>query len=362
MRSSVNIGRIFGIKFEIHVTFFLLLAVMFFSDWGQRGLAGAAVSTLFLCAIFVCVVIHELGHSLVARRFGKQARSITLLPIGGVASLDSIPEKPSQEIAMAIVGPLINLVIAAGLYLVIGGWTGEGELNLAPTSMRGFFGGLMGVNVMLAVFNLIPALPMDGGRVLRAILATRMDYVRATGIAAFVGQAIATFFIVFGLFRNFWLAFVGLFIYAGADSEKRHASLQSLLRKVSASEAMTCDFVTLRPDQPIRDAVEQFYQTGQEDYPVVDGSHLSGLLTHDCILAGVREKGVDAPVAEVMDRDVVVVRPETSLEEVCKAMVAKGKTSAIVVDAGQIKGIVPGGPMGMRVRKSQRRGGIKESR
>lgn len=340
MRWSIKIGRIFGINFRIHITFFLLLVFIFLSVLNQRGIGPAILSTLFICAVFVCVLIHEIGHSLIARRFGKQAKSITLLPIGGVAAMEEMPEKPGQEIAMSIIGPFINLFIAVVLYISIGHWTGIGVPDLYPSSVRAFFAGLIGVNIMLAIFNLIPAFPMDGGRVLRGILALKMNYVRATSLAVLIGQALALFFIFFGIFFNWWLALIGLFLYIGAGSEKQHVILRSLLHQVPATEAMATDFQSLRPDERLSDALEYFHRGCQVDFPVISDNGLEGILTRDRILASLHEKGVDVPVSEVMDRTFASVDAKAPLEEVYRKLISSKKTAVAVVDRGQVKGLI----------------------
>ena len=337
---SINIGKIFGIRFRIHATFFLLLFFVFVSVVGQFGINRAILATLLICAVFVCVLIHEVGHSLIARRFGKETKSITLLPIGGVATIEEMPEKPIQEIAMAIVGPFINLAIAGILYMFVGQWTGAGASNLYPDSVKSFFAGLIGINVMLAVFNMIPAFPMDGGRVLRGILAVKMDYVKATSAAVFVGQALAVLFIFFGLFFDWWLALIGVFLYIGAGSEKQQVMLKSILRQVPVGEAMTTDFLTLRPDEPVRNALEHFHHGHQDDFPVIGEGGVEGILTRDRILAGIHEKGLDAPISEIMDRTFVLVAPKTPLDEVYKKLLSTKKTAMIVAEAGEIKGMV----------------------
>ncbi len=340
MRWSINIGKIFGIKFKIHITFFLLLFFIFISVLNQRDFRSAILATLFICAVFVCVLIHEIGHSLIARRFGNEAKSITLLPIGGVATMEEMPEKPSQEIAMSIVGPLINLAIAAILFLFVGHWTGVGAPNLYPDSARSFFAGLIGVNIMLAIFNLIPAFPMDGGRVLRGILATRMDYVQATSVAVTIGQGLAMLFILFGIFFNWWLAIIGLFLHIGAGSEKQQVILKSLLHDVPASEVMMREYRALRPEQMLSEALEQFYHGCQEDFPVIGEKGLEGILTRDRILSSVHEKGLDIPVSEVMDGDFAFVNPQTPLEDIYRSLLSKQKTAVAVVDKGSVKGMV----------------------
>ncbi|HUW20541.1 MAG TPA: site-2 protease family protein [Sedimentisphaerales bacterium] len=340
MRWSLNIGKIFGINFRIHVTFFLLLFFIFASVLHQAGVDKALLATLFICAVFVCVLVHEIGHSLIARRFGRETKNITLLPIGGVATMEEMPEKPAQEIAMAIVGPFINLAIAGILYLFLGRWAGIGVPTLHPDSPRTFFAGLIGVNIMLAVFNLIPAFPMDGGRVLRGILAIKMSYVSATSAAVFIGQAIALFFIFFGVFFNWWLALIGIFLYIGAGGEKQHVMLRSLLHEVPVATAMTTDFRSLRPDEPLSHALEHFHHGCQNDFPVIGDAGIEGILTRDRILASIHDKGLDVPVSDIMDRTFVSVDPRMSLDDVYKKLSSSRKTAVAVVDEGSVKGMV----------------------
>ncbi|UCG55739.1 MAG: site-2 protease family protein [Phycisphaerales bacterium] len=336
---SFRIGKIAGIEFRIHVTFFLLLLVIFVSTTTQAGMQKAWLATLFISAVFVCVLIHEIGHSLIARRFGKEAKSITLLPIGGVASLEEIPEKPGQEIAMAVVGPLINLAIAGVLYLFVGRWS-VSVPSLYPSSATMFFAGLIGVNVWLAIFNMIPAFPMDGGRVLRGFLALTMDYVRATAVAVMIGQGIAMFFILFGIFYNWWLVLIGLFLYIGAGGEKRHVMLRSVLRQVPASEAMTTKYFSLHPDDQLSRALEQFAHGCQDDFPVIGDHGIEGILTRQQILAGIYERGLDVAVADLMDRSVDVVRPETALDEIYKQLQQNGKSAVVVAEGDSVKGMI----------------------
>lgn len=340
MQWSFNVGRIFGIKFRIHVTFLLLLLFIFISVADQKGFNEALLATLFICAVFICVLIHEVGHSLIARRFGKEAKSITLLPIGGVATMEEMPEKPLQEIAMAIIGPFINLAIAAILYLFVGTWSGIGAPNLFPDSARTFFASLITVNVILAIFNLIPAFPMDGGRVFRGILAMKMDYVTATSVAVFVGQALAMLFIFFGIFYNWWLAFIGVFLYIGAGGEKHQVVLKSLLSEVPASAAMTTEYQTLRPEDTLRRAIEHFHHGCQDDFPVVGDHGVEGILTRSKILASLHEKGLDVPVSEIMDRAFDSVASGTPLDEIYRQLTSSGKTAVAVVDDGNVKGMV----------------------
>jgi len=251
MKWSINAGRLFGIKLRIHVTFFLLLLYVFFSDI-KEGFGQAGLSVLFVCAIFACVVIHELSHSLVARRFGREPKSITLLPIGGVAAIDMMPTKPSQEIVISIVGPATNIVIAI-LLALFGGMKMAVALsnNSGLTASQIFITDLIAANIVLAVFNLIPALPMDGGRVFRSILALKFGFLRATLCAVTIGKIIALLFIVLGFFYNPWLALIGLFIFSGANSEKQQAIYLTMLAQRPPDLTIPPEYINLKQDDRI---------------------------------------------------------------------------------------------------------------
>jgi Zn-dependent protease len=252
MKWSINAGRLFGIKFSIHVTFFLLLAYVFFSDI-KEGFGQAGLSVLFVCAIFACVVIHELSHSLVARRFGREPKSIMLLPIGGVATIDMMPTKPSQEIAISIVGPVTNIVIAIVIGLIFRSSVAAAlDENARHTTSQLFIINFIWVNVALAIFNLIPALPMDGGRILRSILAMKFDYLRATLWAVTVGKVIAVIFIIVGFYiQNYMLALIGFFCLAGAESEKRQAIYLTMLAQKPPDLTIPPEYINLKQDDRV---------------------------------------------------------------------------------------------------------------
>lgn len=340
MRWSFKMGKIVGIDFRIHVTFFFLLVFIYLSALSQHGPRTALMAVLFICAIFACVLIHEIGHSLIARRFGKEAKSITLLPIGGVATMEEMPEKPQQEIAMSIIGPLINLAIAGILFLFVGQWDGIRVLTMYPNSANTFLSELISINIILAIFNLIPAFPMDGGRVLRGILALKMDYIQATSLAVSIGQGVSLFFIFFGLFFNIWIALIGVFIYIGAGSEKHEVMLRRVLHKVPASAVMATNFQTLRPDESLSQALEHVYHGCQDDFPVMGESGIQGVLTRKEVLSAIHEKGMQMPVSEVMDRDFFSVKPQEPLDKVYHQLLKKHKTAAVVLEEGLLRGMV----------------------
>jgi Zn-dependent protease len=223
MRSSFKIATIAGIEVRIHLTFLLLLGWIWFTYYQVGGLPGATQGVLFTLALFACVLLHEFGHAFAARAFGISTPDITLLPIGGVARLSRIPDKPWQELVVAVAGPLVNVVIALVLLSVVHVRSGVDQLEDLESPRAELLSQLVSVNVMLIVFNMIPAFPMDGGRVLRALLAMKLPYLRATQIAAWIGQAVAIVFVVLGLLGRPLLMFIGFFIFMGAQQEAHMA-------------------------------------------------------------------------------------------------------------------------------------------
>lgn len=304
MKSSWQIGRVAGIDVHLHFTFLILLGWIALShylerqDW-QDALGGLA----FIVALFTIVVLHELGHALTARQFGIRTRDITLLPIGGVGRLERIPEKPRQELLVALAGPAVNVVLAAILFgvLIVGAeLSAANEFKLVGGH---FLAKLMWVNVSLAVFNLLHAFPMDGGRVLRALLAMRMNYLRATKIAASIGQGMAWVFGFIGLFTNPFLMFIALFVWMGAAQEAGQAQMKSALAGVPVSSVMMTDFRTLEPGDTLARAIEHILSGCQQDFPVVDGGRVAGVLTRSDLLTGLAKQGQLARVADVMHRN-----------------------------------------------------------
>ena len=231
-------------------------------------------------------------------------------------------------------------MIAGILYLFAGHWAGISAPNLYPDSARMFISGLIGVNVILAIFNLIPAFPMDGGRVLRGILALKMDYIKATSTAVFIGQAIAMLFVFYGVFFNWWLALIGFFLYMGAGGEKQQVMMRSVLHRVSIRQVMATDIQALRPDGPLSKALEHVYQGCRDDFPVIGDKGIVGILTRTGVLSAIHEKGVELPVSEAMDRNFISVDLRMPLDEVYQQLLSNHKTAAAVVDRGQLKGMV----------------------
>ncbi|MCL4244824.1 MAG: site-2 protease family protein, partial [Candidatus Dadabacteria bacterium] len=267
MKWSWKLGEFGGIPVYIHATFLLIIAWVVLIHWtGGETLASIIGGVIFVLALFLCVVLHEYGHALTAKRYGIKTRDITLLPIGGVARLERMPDDPMQELKVALAGPAVNVAIAALLYAWLVLTRGLGPLGDLTLTQGSFAERLMLVNIFLVVFNLIPAFPMDGGRVLRALLALRSDYVRATQTAATIGQGIALLFGFIGLFTNPFLVFIALFVWIGAAQEATMVKVRSALGGVPVEKAMLTDFKTVSPDDPLSRLVELTMSGSQQDY------------------------------------------------------------------------------------------------
>jgi Zn-dependent protease/predicted transcriptional regulator len=318
MRWSWKIGRIAGIDLRVHATFLILLAWAGLASYQASGTAvGAARGVLFILALFFSVVLHELGHALTARRYGIPTQDITLLPIGGVARLAYMPKDPRQELRIAIAGPAVTLAIVAVLYVVL-------RLLGLPltraqdilTSRGSFLSQLLWANVSLFLFNLLPAFPMDGGRVLRALLALRMDYVRATAVAAGVGKAFALLFGVIGLFYSPFLVFIALFVWLGAAGEAAEVQRRASLEGVPVERVMIRDVRTLTAHDTLDVALNHVLAGFQQDFPVVDGDRVVGVLTRPKLLEALAKRGREAPVAEVMETTFRTAEPAEPVEGV----------------------------------------------
>ena len=339
MKWAIRVGTIFGVEFRIHITFFILLFFIYIAGM-REGPNQAINAVLFISAVFASVLIHEIGHSLIASRFGKETKSITLLPIGGVATIEEMPEKPVQEIAMSAIGPFINLAIAGILILLVGNWKGLNVPSIFPKSDSEFLQSLININIILAIFNLLPAFPMDGGRILRGILGLKLDFVRATSIAVFIGQAFSLFFIFYGIFFNLWLAIIGVFLYLGAGGEKHQIMMRNVLKNVRVSDITSKNYQTLEPSEPLSKALEKVYHGCQDDFPVVDKGEIKGILDRGSILAAIHERDVNVSVSEVMDTNFIYTEPEKPLTEIYKKLLAKNKSSMAVIKDGKLIGML----------------------
>jgi stage IV sporulation protein FB len=290
---SFQIARVAGIDVRIHATFLLLL-VWLGSGYYQSGGMGAAVAGLtFILLLFVCVVLHEFGHALAARAYGIHTPDITLLPIGGVARLERMPEKPSQELVVALAGPAVNVVIAFGLYVILGKFFDLGDLAGVEDQRGNLLTKLLAVNVMLVIFNLIPAFPMDGGRILRALLATRLKHARATRIAAGIGQALAILLGILGLLGNPMLLFIATFVFFGAQQEAAYATFKESMEETKVAQIMEPPPPLLNPAMTVLEAARMAMGQPASAYPLVDAQlrFLGVVLASDLAAAMAQEGG-----------------------------------------------------------------------
>lgn len=344
MNWSWKLIRVGGIDIRMHWTFLLILAWVGFSQLAAgSGISGALFGIGFVLCLFLCVVLHEFGHAIAARSYGISTRDITLLPIGGLARLERMPKEPKQELVVAIAGPLVNVAIAAGLSVGLLAIDGLNRLSATPavaTSTGGFLANLLWVNVALVIFNLLPAFPMDGGRILRAFLAMRFDYVHATRIAASVGQSMAILFGFLGLFVNPFLLFIALFVFIGAEGEARQAQFQDLLVGVPLGRAMMTEFHSLRPDDSLRDAADLLLSGSQTDFPVVDDSGFRGMLRRADLIKGLKDGGPDRRVDEAMTAGTDFARESDALEDTITRMRDSAATAMPVMNDGRIVGLV----------------------
>ncbi|HEX6105454.1 MAG TPA: site-2 protease family protein [Gemmatimonadales bacterium] len=335
MRWSYTIGRIAGTEIKVHLTFFLLVAYFAFGAYQQGGGPAAITVSVMLLALFACVLLHEFGHILMAGRFGVRTPDVILLPIGGVARLERIPSEPRQEFLIAIAGPLVTLAIALVLYVVLsldGSPPGIGWLE-ADESLLDF---LFRANVWLLLFNLIPAFPMDGGRVLRAALASRLGLVRGTRLAANLGQALATVGGLYGLTTGRpLLALVAFFVFLGAGAEASAVETRAAGEGLRVDQMMVTQFRTVPVHATLGQAVELLLSTEQREFPVVDNlGRTEGILTRDNLIKGLSQRGPGSTVAEAMTAGTPAVSPSLGFDEALERLRTSGLPAIPVIDAG----------------------------
>lgn len=344
MRGSLTLLRVAGIRIAVHWTFVLILIWVMYRYAGtvETDKFAAAMRGLgFVLAVFGCVVLHELGHALTAKRFGINTRDITLLPIGGVARLERMPEDPTQELIVAVMGPVVNVVIAAAIFLALFLTGRMGELVNIDSITGNFWAQLLWVNVFLVAFNLLPAFPMDGGRVLRALLHYNMDYARATRIAATVGQVMALLFGIMGLFiGNIFLVVIAIFVYLGAMAESQFATTKSYTHHVPLRDVMITNYRALSPDSTLEDAITLLLRGEQQDFPVVDNGRLAGILPRGALLHALESGRRDVAVREVMRTDCEVMEDTESLDRVLERLRAGSCPMLPVTRNSEVVGII----------------------
>ena len=342
MKYSLYLGRISGIKISVHWTFLILIFWIVFANMRTGSNAEEIMwSIAFVLAIFACVILHELGHALMAQRFKIKTREISILPIGGVAQLESVPEKPKEELLVALAGPAVNVVIAGILYPFVSMNRDMAELQtLSRIGPENFFISLMTVNLWLALFNLIPAFPMDGGRVLRALLGFKLSHAKATNIAASVGQVLAMVFVFLGFFTNPFLIFIGFFIFLGAQSEAIYARSKFMLQGYRVSDVLMEDIPVMDNNTSVGDAASKLLNSQNKNFVVTREGKAVGTLSREQIIKALGERGSNVAVDDVMDDKVITLSPEMPLEEAWQLLQQNRKPLMLVMADGQLTGVV----------------------
>jgi Zn-dependent protease/CBS domain-containing protein len=351
MKWSWRIGRVMGIGIYMHITFLLVPLWVGLSQFAmRRSWFDLAEGVGFVLVLFSIVVLHELGHAATARRFGIRTRDITLLPIGGVARLERIPEDPKQELLVALAGPAVNACLAVVFLALAGASSRFSDLTNVSVVGGDLLLILVWVNVVLILFNLIPAFPMDGGRVLRALLAMRLSYVRATTLAARVGQVIAFCFAGFGLasmffgyagpFSNPLLVFVGLFVWVGAAQEAGMVQIKSALGGVPVHRLMITRFQTVSPRDPLAKAAGYLVAGWQHDFPVVEEGRLVGLLTRTALVDGLAQRGSEASVADIMLLRFPTIGPDEAAEKALLQLRSGESQTLLAARDGELFGVL----------------------
>lgn len=343
MKASLYIGRPFGIKVTVHWTFFILIAyIIYINIKNGSSFAEMSESVLFVLTIFGCVILHELGHSLAAKRYGIITRGITLLPIGGVASLTKIPEEPQKELFVAIAGPLINLSIALILLfiLLLGGFDFSFLFSFQYLNRAAFLPALLVVNLMLFLFNLVPAFPMDGGRLLRAGLGFRFSRLQATRVAARIGQFFAIFFAIWGLFNNPFLILIAVFVFIGAQAELQDVKSKSMLEGKKINDLLMRNFTPLNPGMPLKQVVDILLNGQEEEFIILDNNKVVGILTKNLIIKGLSDHGQDVEADKIMDTDFPTFTTDDTVKDVYEKLQLSGTKIAPVLENDVLIGVI----------------------
>jgi Zn-dependent protease len=351
MKWSVRIGRFADVDVYMHYTFLLLVGWFAFINWRQgQSISAAVAGVALILAIFLCVVLHEYGHALMARRYGIKTRDIILLPIGGVARLERLPDKPMQELWVALAGPAVNVAVVILVFAWLQITAGLKPLQNLYEATGPFLGQLLAINIFMVVFNMIPAFPMDGGRVLRALLATRKNYARATRIAASIGQATAVLFGVVGIFYNPILLVIAVFVWIGAAQEAGMTQMKSAIEGIPVREAMVSDFRVLYLNDRLSDAVDLTLATHQKDFPVIANGNLEGILTQSALFNALAGDADQASVKTAINKDVVTVSYKENLDTALAKLRECNCHTLPVVLKGKLVGLVTMDNMGEYMR------------
>jgi Zn-dependent protease/predicted transcriptional regulator len=343
MKGSFKLGNIAGIGIFIHWSFSLIIAYIIYSNYrAGHNTEEIMWSVIFILSIFITVFLHELGHALAAKKYNIKTKDITILPIGGLARLERIPEKPSEELVVAIAGPLVNIALAVitGLFITIPNLK---ELTVQLTSgvnQSNFFLNFFIVNIWLAIFNLVPAFPMDGGRILRAILSMKFERHKATKIAARIGQLLAIGFIIIGFNSNPFLIFIGLFIILGAQAEVEMTKTGFMLKGMLVKDVVMKNYETINGNDLVETAVKQLLNGQCKNFLVISNGHPTGSLSRDEIIEALSNNGNKATIDKVMNRDILKLNMKEPIEIAYQKMLANKNGIAVVYDNERFVGVL----------------------
>ncbi|PXF60734.1 MAG: hypothetical protein C4B59_07855 [Candidatus Methanogaster sp.] len=353
MKTSIQIGKVMGIPIKIHISFLLVLVLFPYvfsidTEFGFADVASAplryALALTLTILLFSCVLLHELGHSWVAMRYGIKIRSITLILLGGIAAMDEVPRDPHAEMRISIAGPLVSLTIGVLCYLA---YLGLGSHNIVqiPTIsyISRFLGSIAYINIALFVFNLIPAFPMDGGRVLRAWYAGRISYLLATRKAVYIGKMFAIAMGVFGLlFASPWLILIAFFIYIGASEEEKYTEMSVTLEGIKVRDLMTREIAYVQDNRSISELLRLMFEKKHLGYPVVDQftGKIVGIVTFTDIRGVPMSEHGNVLVREVMAKKVSFIPEDADALDALKMMSTENVGQLLVQDNESITGIV----------------------
>ena len=342
MKGSLKLGKIAGIGLFVHWTFSLLILFIVYTNYkaGQNSIQ-ILWSVLFILCIFLTVFMHELGHALTAKKFGIKTKDITLLPIGGVAQLERLPEKPSEELMVAFAGPMVNIVLAliTSLFISLPNTSEEMVSQLDNGVNAGnFFLNFYLVNIILAFFNLIPAFPMDGGRVLRALLSYKLERHQATKIAARIGQALAIGFVLLGFYSNPFLIFIGIFVFMGAQIESEYTESKYMLKGYKVRDVLMKQYPTIDYNETLETAVKLMLDSQNKHFLVTENDIPMGTLNREQIIAALAKKEGETKLSSIMDRELILLQADNLLEDVFELVYKNKSTLMLVIDDNQLIG------------------------
>jgi Zn-dependent protease/predicted transcriptional regulator len=342
MKGSLKLGKIAGIGLFVHWTFSLLILFIVYTNYkaGQNSIQ-ILWSVLFILCIFLTVFMHELGHALTAKKFGIKTKDITLLPIGGVAQLERLPEKPSEELMVAFAGPMVNIVLAliTSLFISLPNTSEEVVAQLENGVNAGnFFLNFYLVNIILAFFNLIPAFPMDGGRVLRALLSYKLERHQATKIAARIGQALAIGFVLLGFYSNPFLIFIGIFVFMGAQIESEYTESKYMLKGYKVRDVLMKQYPTIDYNETLETAVKIMLDSQNKHFLVTENDIPMGTLNREQIIAALAKKEGETRLSSIMDRELILLQADDLLEDIFELVYKNKSTLMLVIDDNQLIG------------------------